>query len=247
MKKLVWIAVSLFTCGFGVAQTSTHKWAVSLNGNYKEYKGDLGKSLLQFRHPNFQLGGGVSRYLNKWVDLSLNANYGKMYYTQTPHIFQEQYPRLNLKGVNANLTARIKFNNGKWLKEESFLAPYAVVGVGMFYGDRQKPDFTPDWRKFEFLNIPVGLGVNIRCTPQINVNVNSTWLPSFDDQLDGYVGGNNWDQLWEHRIGVSYNFNVKTGKNKDSKEDKKEDKKEVKAKEKKSKKSDKPADSDVTK
>jgi OmpA-OmpF porin, OOP family len=229
MKKLIWIALFLFALSTGNAQTSTHKWALSLNGNYKEYKGDLGKALLQFRYPNFQLGGGVSRYLNHWMDLSLNANYGKMYYNPNAVAFQEQYPVLNLKGINTNLTARIKFNNGKWLKEEAFLAPYVVAGVGLFYGDRQKPDYTPDWRKVEFFNFPVGLGVNIRCTPHLNVNVNSTWLPSFDDQLDGYVQGNNWEQLWEHRIGLSYNFNIKSGKNKDSKEEKAKEKKEKKA------------------
>jgi hypothetical protein len=125
------------------------------------------------------------------------------------------------------------------LKEEAFLAPYVVAGVGLFYGDRQKPDYTPDWRTVEFFNFPLGLGVNIRCTPHLNVNLNSTWLPSFDDQLDGYVQGNNWEQLWEHRIGLSYNFNVKTGKNKDSKEDK--------TKEKKDKKADKPADKEAGK
>ena len=101
-------------------------------------------------------------------------------------------------------------------------------------------------RKFEFFNFPVGLGVNIRCTPRLNVNLNSTWLPSFDDQLDGYVGGNNWEQLWEHRFGLSYNFNVKTGKNKEG--DKKDEKaKEKPAKEKKAKKSDKSPATDVTK
>ena len=239
MKKLIWIAIYLITAGSGTAQTTTHKWAVSINGNYKEYKGDLGKTLLQFRHPNFQLGGGVSRYVNKWLDLNLNANYGKMFYTPTPHIFQEQYPKLNLKGINTNLVARIKFNNGKWLKEEAFLAPYAGVGLGLFYGDRQKPDYTPDWRKVEFFNFPVGLGVNIRCTPHLNVNLNSTWLPSFDDQLDGYVTGNNWEQLWEHRIGLTYNFNVKKGNDKESKEEK--------GKDKKVKKSDKAPASEVTK
>jgi hypothetical protein len=162
-----------------------------------------------------------------------------MFYTPTPHIFQEQYPKLNLKGINTNLVARIKFNNGKWLKEEAFLAPYAVVGLGLFYGDRQKPDYTPDWRKVEFFNFPVGLGVNIRCTPHLNVNLNSTWLPSFDDQLDGYVTGNNWEQLWEHRIGITYNFNVKKGNDKESKEEK--------GKDKKVKKSDKAPASEVTK
>jgi hypothetical protein len=239
MKKFIWIGLLLCTANMGNAQTSTHKWSVSFNGNHKEYKGDLGKALLQFRYPNFQLGGGISRYLNHWLDLSLNANYGKMYYNPNAVAFQEQYPVLNLKGINTNLTSRIKFNNGKWLKEEAFLAPYVVAGVGLFYGDRQKPDYTPDWRKVEFFNFPVGLGVNIRCTPHLNVNLNSTWLPSFDDQLDGYVQGNNWEQLWEHRIGLSYNFNVKTGKNKDSKEDK--------TKEKKDKKADKTADKEVGK
>ena len=56
----------------------------------------------------------------------------------------------------------------------------------------------------------------------MQINLNSTWLPSFDDQLDGYVSGNNWDQLWEHRIGVAYNFNFKKadGEKKESKEKK---------------------------
>jgi hypothetical protein len=246
MKRLVWIGLILFAAAAVNAQTSTHKWAVSVNGNYKEYKGDLGKVLLQFRYPNIQFGGGVSRYMNKWLDLNLNANYGKMFFNPEPTAYQEQYPVLNLKGINTNLTARIKFNNGKWLKEEAFLAPYVVAGVGLYYGDRQKPDYTPDWRKFEFFNFPVGLGVNIRCTPRLNVNLNSTWLPSFDDQLDGYVGGNNWEQLWEHRFGLFYNFNVKTGKNKEG--DKKDEKaKEKPAKEKKAKKSDKSPATDVTK
>lgn len=224
MKNSIWILLLLLAASTGNAQTSTHKWAVSINGNHKEYKGDLGKSLLQFRYPNFQLGGGVSHYINKWLDLSLNANYGKMHFNPNPNAFQEQYPVLNLKGTNANLTARIKFNNGKWLKEEAFLAPYFVAGVGMFYGDRQKPDYTLNWRNVSYLNIPVGMGVNIRCTPHLDINLNSTWMPSFDDNLDGYVQGNSKDQLWEHRIGFTYNFNIKKEESKDSKEAKAEKK-----------------------
>ena len=222
MKKLLCVSFSMLLLGNSFAQTSTHRWSAAVNGNYKEYKGDLGKTLLQFRFPNFQVGGGVSRYLNSWIDLSLNANYGKFYHSPTPNIYQEQYPKLNLKGINTNLTARIKFNNGKWIKEDAFLSPYLAVGVGLFYGDRQKPDYTPDWRKVEFINIPVGLGVNIKCSQRMQINLNSTWLPSFDDQLDGYVSGNNWDQLWEHRIGVAYNFNFKKadGEKKESKEKK---------------------------
>lgn len=163
----------------------------------------MGKGLPQFRYPNFQLGGGVSLYMNHWLYLSVNANYGKMHYNPQATAFQNQYPLLNLKGINSNLTARIKFNNGKWLKEEASMAPYFVAGLGLFYGDRQKPINTPDWRKAEFFNFPVGLGINIRCTPNLNINLNYTWLPSFDDQLHAYFQGNNPKQLWEHRIGLT--------------------------------------------
>ena len=69
MKKLLCVSFSMLLLGNSFAQTSTHRWSAAVNGNYKEYKGDLGKTLLQFRFPNFQVGGGVSRYLNSWIDL----------------------------------------------------------------------------------------------------------------------------------------------------------------------------------
>lgn len=207
MKKFIFSACILaMSAGIAKAQTSLHPWGVSLNANFKDYNGEYGRTFFQFRYPNIQYGAGITRYINQWADANFNLNYGKFYHDPTPYWPDNTTPTLNYKGMNLALTGRFKFNNGKWLKEDAFLAPYVSLGFGFFTGKLQQPNRGAEWEKVNLFHIPMGFGLNVRVSPRINLNLNSAWGMSFNDKFDGNESGKHNDQIWEHRFGVTYNF-----------------------------------------
>ena len=132
MKKFILVcSIALSGVGAAMAQTSNNPWGISLSGVFKEYNGEFGRTLMQFRYANIQGGVAVTRYINNWIDASVNLNYGNFYHDPTPWFPSAQTPTLNFKGLNTGLTGRFKFNNGEWLKEESFFAPYVSLGLGL--------------------------------------------------------------------------------------------------------------------
>lgn len=212
MKKFI-LSASFIAASFTsvMAQSALHPWGVSADFNFKELDTDYGRNLLQFRYPNFQLGAGVTRYINNWVDAGLNLNYGNFFQDSKPWVPSSQLQNLNYKGLNASLTGRFKFNNGKWLKEESFLAPYVTAGFAFFTGKMQQPVFNFDgeaqaWEKVNNFTIPLGIGLRVNCTKRLALNLNSTWMIGFNDKFDMNEGGKPNDKFFEHRIGLVYQF-----------------------------------------
>ena len=212
MKKFI-LSASFIAASFTsvMAQSALHPWGVSADFNFKELDTDYGRNLLQFRYPNFQLGAGVTRYINNWVDAGLNLNYGNFFQDSKPWVPSSQLQNLNYKGLNASLTGRFKFNNGKWLKEESFLAPYVTAGFAFFTGKMQQPVFNFDgeaqaWEKVNNFTIPLGIGLRVNCTKRLALNLNSTWMIGFNDKFDMNEGAKPNDKFFEHRIGLVYQF-----------------------------------------
>jgi len=83
-------------------------------------------------------------------------------------------------------------------------------------------------------HIPMGVGVNVRCSKRLEFNLSSQWMMSFTDKFDGVTSGKRKDQLMEHRFGFTYNLGKAAAKaegtdKKEKKEKKEKEKKDVKA------------------
>lgn len=234
MKKFV-LVCSVILAGMNatMAQTSNNPWGISVSGVFKEYNGEFGRTLMQFRYANIQGGVAVTRYINNWIDASVNLNYGNFYHDPKPWFPSAQTPTLNFKGLNTGLTGRFKFNNGEWLKEEAFLAPYVSLGLGYFTGKRQLPDLDATWQNTGLFHIPMGVGLNVRCSKRLEFNLSSQWMMSFTDKFDGVTSGKRKDQLMEHRFGFTYNLGKAAAKAEGEGSDKKDKKAKKDGKEKK--------------
>lgn len=110
---------------------------------------------------------GYSRYLNKFLNLAVPVSIGRM-----------KYPKADSSFVNGNFFAGgdlmgvFKFNNDAILKENAVLAPYLFAGVGGRYIGSAYVD-----KKYD-VQIPLGLGLNIRFLPQSYIQLQSSFRPS---------------------------------------------------------------------
>lgn len=204
-KWLMAIATGLFATTSIFAQTSLNPWGISLTGNYKEYAGEYGNGFIKFRNPNIQAGVGCWRYLNSYFDAGLDLNYGKFTHDPAPWIGLSS-PLLEYKGLQSSLTARFKFNNGKMLKEDAFLAPYLTLGFGFYTGTKTLPTLVATSSKAKAFNLPMGFGVRANITPRVKFFMQTTYMPTFIDNFDDNVSGKRNDKLWEHKLGFTYCF-----------------------------------------
>ena len=66
------------------AQTADNPWALGVNLNPKEYKGDLGNSYFTFNSLNVNPGLTLNRYVNNIINVNLGVNVG--WYVVSPVI-----------------------------------------------------------------------------------------------------------------------------------------------------------------
>ncbi len=203
-KMMVWaVLIGLTSLSTLKAQTALHPWGVSADANFKEYNGEYGNGISRFLNPYIHPGVGVGYYLNNYFDANLSLNYGRVTHDPTPWIGTVN-TFLEYKGLQATLSGRFKFNNGKMLKEDAMLGPYITAGLGFYTGKAYYPDGTT--AKARMFNLPVGIGCNVNVSPRWKIFVQTAYLPSFTDKFDGIESGKRKDKLWEHKIGLTYNF-----------------------------------------
>lgn len=132
MKKIFLAFLGLYSLSTS-AQTKQFPWAISIDANLKEYKGELGNGFLKFDPLTIQPGIGVSRYLNNNFDVALFLNHGKMKYNGSTADTMIN-PNLIFQGLSANLNAQFKLNNGWILPVDNKFAPYLTAGFGFLQG-----------------------------------------------------------------------------------------------------------------
>lgn len=205
MKKLLTIAAACLTIAGTTAQTKTQRFGVNVDANFRSYKGELGNNFFKFNDKSTQLGGGLHYYLNRWMDLSLFANYGKQAYNGT---INNVATKLSLQGLNTNLNLRLKADNGWLLKETAKVGPYLTVGLG--YMNQKSLNYPGGAQKFGFLTAPLGAGLRFKIHPIVSIIAQTSYVLTFNDKYDGYTTKKGNDAMWENKIGVLFNL----GKNK---------------------------------
>ncbi|GAB5524187.1 MAG: hypothetical protein Roseis2KO_20590 [Roseivirga sp.] len=156
----------LLSCSVVLGQTSEDKNWVNLSYNNNQYG-----SIVRLPFDNItsidaaSFSFGLERYFNKSFNLGYMASFGKI-------INENGSDRANLFGLH--VVPKFKFNNGKILKENAKLAPFAALGVGFLnFGEggtasveegfalNISPMVGVDWRLAEKFKVFVSTGYKI--------------------------------------------------------------------------------------
>lgn len=124
MKKYLIILIGCFFCLSLRAQTETDKNWFSVAYNNNQHGSALRipfKGIISAK--SYGLTVGLDHYLSRSFDLSITLSYGEVYDSEV------SFTRGTLFG--GQVIGKFKFNNGSILPEDSKLAPYLGLGIGV--------------------------------------------------------------------------------------------------------------------
>ncbi|WP_188810250.1 OmpA family protein [Hymenobacter cavernae] len=198
----------------GQAQTADRKFAIGLNANAFQYKGNLGSDFWDASRAKWGPGISFSMYLTPGLDISLNGNYGELKKTGD---FGTNFAT-NI--VNANVGLKLKLNNGWALKEDAVIQPYLLVAPGLLYTSRegvyningQSIDLARDKNYFSVL---AAAGINFRLSEAVGLFIQTGQTVGYKADFDGNPNRDSDgfdDRFLQHTAGLT----VALGKAKDT-------------------------------
>lgn len=198
MKKIVLLFLVVFAIAIqSFSQTADRKWGVGINIGTNQYWGDHGNGFYRFDKGFYGFGGlMVSRYINNYLDLTVEGDYGRVGYSK--------FFISNMLTANANMKFKFLGN------DDAKFSPYIFVGIGyMGFKDRLTK------QKWNNLALPTcGLGVTYRVIPLISLQLQARYTYSNFDLVD-HKARKSEDSYLQHSVGVIFNF----GKTKDTDKD----------------------------
>ncbi|MEN8929038.1 MAG: outer membrane beta-barrel protein, partial [Flavobacteriales bacterium] len=213
MKKLLLLGLAVATFGVANAQTKNKEWNVGLHFGTQEYAGDIDNEFFTFSQ-EAAFGVSGSKYLTPWFDAMGMITYSTLNSGDTMSSFEAQF-------LDFNIMAKMKFNNGKWLKESSLVQPYVFFGFGdaISFADH----YTNNNRNISVdVNLLAGAGINFAVNERFGINLMTKYTYMWNDKLDNRTGSNNdfHDQALMTTLGVNYNFSGKKDTDNDGVQDK---------------------------
>jgi len=163
MKKFTFLLLGmLFICGISNAQNANKKWAVGIGpgADFNFSKNPTEK--------NSMLNLYLSRYLNPSFDIMLDTRmsfWGDNYFGGDHDEPGQSYTANGVDIVNPLLNLRYKFSNGYIFKENSFLQPYLIGGLGYMWD-----------KDVDGLNFDAGAGMKIPLTPNISLFATTSYV-----------------------------------------------------------------------
>ncbi|MBR9918966.1 OmpA family protein [bacterium] len=220
-KHLLTAIISCFILSSDLSAQS--KFNIEVNGGIREYNGDRGSAMYFRAAPDYQaVGFGFSYYLTPSFDASIYGSVGDLgYYDRDRLGFRARITDV-LLGLN------YKFNNGYILREDAMFKPYLRAGWGGMQSVSRILHGVPGYsqnRTWFASHWNAGLGVKIRLTPTLDLQIQELYNYSFDDNYDGLpftVAGAKLNDAMEgnkplhdaylyHSIGFVYNFGGTSG------------------------------------
>ena len=215
MKKIILTALAIASLSFSNAQTKSNDWNLGLHFGTQEYLGDLGNEFFTFNQ-NGAVGLSVSKYLTPWFDVMGMATFSNLDFSDSVsgNTFAAQF-------LDFNAIAKIKFNNGKWIKEDAFIQPYLFVGFGDAFSFADH--YTNNTRNLAVdVNMLGGAGINFAVNERLGINIMSKYTYMWTDNLDNATSSvrNFQDQALMTTIGLNYSFSGKKDTDNDGVSDK---------------------------
>ena len=215
MKKLIIICVIFLGMAYiSNAQTVDRKWSIGLHGGLTQYDGDLGRSFYWVDKGAYGFGGlSFSRYLNRFLDISLMGNYGTVGYKEND---SKNFFKGNM--MHLNMHFRLKFVGN----DKHKLSPYILAGLGYTHFSKIKNNTTDNLVAHETLKFNnaarpvVGLGLTWHIGDVVSLQLQELFIFSDYDKVDGQVGWERYnDNYLQHSVGLLFKF----GKSKDTDKD----------------------------
>ncbi len=245
MKKLSLIFAFVAITSVLFAQTKDHRWAVGLHATQTNYQGDLGNEFLRFNDIDPGVSLSLGYYLSPTFDITAKAGWGHVDYKDINGTYAKCRGGVaDVMGTynkeswsfygglwNASANLKLKFNNGWLLKEDSFISPFLIGGLG--FTRFQSVAVINHIHKGTYTNFALyyGAGLNVRLTERLNMVLEAGIYNPMTDVYDGVeektvpvwngVKESN-DEFLQYSIGFTYSL----GKMKDADGDGVADKKD---------------------
>lgn len=204
MNKFTFLLLGmLLIYGVSNAQNADRKWAIGL-GPGADFN-------LDHEEKNAMVDFYISRYLNPSFDLMLETRWsfwGDNYLARDYGDPGQSYFANGVDIVNPLLNLRYKFSNGYIFKENSFIQPYLLGGVGYLWDN-----------KTNGLNFDLGAGVKVPISPNTSLFVATSYV-------NGVKSGSGTTANRENHVQLTGVIEFALGKAKDSDGDGVKDKKD---------------------
>lgn len=176
-KNLSIIALILLTT-LAISQNKKHKYEISIGSHMQNYNGNLGNSFFKFNTTCFAgVNTTFGMYLNKSFDFNIGGSIGHFGYCQTEAdanrvvSLNQRCPdctdrlgmgELRSLMISGNVAIKYKFANNIIFKENSKLAPYIYLGIGV--------NRLSDNMKRQCVNVGTHLTLNSGAGIKYNIN-----------------------------------------------------------------------------
>ena len=208
MKKIILLGIALVSFTFSNAQTKKNDLNVGVHFGTQEYRGDIDNEFFTGKQ-NAAFGVSFSKYLTPWFDFMGMVTYSNLDNGDSTSFFETKF-------LDFNIMAKMKFNNGKWLKESSLFQPYLVFGFGE--GVSFADHYTENSKNMSVdVNLLGGIGINFAISEKLGINLMSKYTYMWNDDFDyrSSKDKNFQDQLLITTIGLNYRFTGKNDSDKD--------------------------------
>ncbi len=195
-NKLVIIYALLIIPFTNWSQSVDKKVAVGPYAGISDYHGDLNQEWFNKSTFRLQLGATIMMYVNPFITAGIDVGYGS-------HGFENATNAgipYNASVLKSNFQGRLKFNNGKWLKEDSKFQPYIFGGIGIANTFENPEDICASVSGLD-MTINSGLGLSYMISESIGINYNLNWAYTGADRRDNLSNGKN-DQFMIHSVGL---------------------------------------------
>lgn len=196
LKKIVFASTILLIALKSFAQDPIQRFALGIEVNRKTYNGELGKGHFNWTNYNIQLGASAYYYLNPTFDAGLSMSYGPYGFKENINSSKEFDSRL----FDPTIFFRLKLDNGLIIKQHSAIGPYLKAGLS--YNMLKRNDTSVN--TFNFMNVPVGIGLKFKLVQGLNLILESTYNFNFNDEYDGNFSKSGEDKYWNHKIGIVF-------------------------------------------
>lgn len=200
------------------AQSADRPWGLSIHGSNFQPRTNFKNDMWDVSNSTWGGGLGLNKYLSPAFDLGLELTYGQL----------KQEAMVDYRGVYGmgmfdnevilgNLGLKLKMNNGMILKEDAFIKPYLIAGVGALYNNLEAtfPGNVREDNGNLTMNFFGGAGLGFRLSESISLVVQSTFNYPNTDQIDGIAYPNRTelnDRFLQHNVGFAFGL----GKAKDT-------------------------------
>jgi hypothetical protein len=235
MKKIyILIVFALFSQFTASAQTGINKdklavrdWEAGLNFGLAQYYGDVSNRTffekISSGETRFGMGLFGRKYFNEYI--GLGGHFQFLSLRSVKENYSNGTPLNNAFTSNTfqgGLHMYLNFSNLFFGLTDRPVSVYGLAGLGYIRWNSTLKNSVTDaiiWQngmvspgvsyKTGALNMPLTLGLDIRLTNELRLNVEGSVQTTFSDDLDFYSDGFRHDILFYGSVGLSYIFNYK--------------------------------------